>query len=53
MEAGCPAGRGEFLAVCGHLVRVGSLLDPPGPRCTRCCAVVAPRKRRRRIGWLA
>ncbi len=55
MEAGCAAGRGEFVAVCGDLVHVGSLHDPPGRRCSRCCELTAPRKRRRRrwIRWLA
>lgn len=51
MESGIAAAQGEYHTVCGHLVHVGSLHDPPGPRCTRCREASEPRKRHR-FGWL-
>lgn len=31
-------GEGRYVAVCGHVVYPGSMLDAPGPPCRRCQA---------------
>lgn len=34
--AGLAAGRGEYVALCGHLVMAAPLVVPPGPTCVDC-----------------
>lgn len=45
MAAGVNALDGRFPAVCAEIVTAASLLVPPGNRCPRCRAVVAPSDR--------
>jgi hypothetical protein len=41
--AGIAAGRGTYLALCGHLVHVAALVTSPGRPCPRCAFRLATR----------
>ncbi|MGH3931370.1 MAG: hypothetical protein ACRDTF_15530 [Pseudonocardiaceae bacterium] len=53
MTAGLAAGRGQYVALCGHLAMAAPLVIPPGPTCLDCqtalhrTTISAPTHRRR------
>ncbi|MGH3885966.1 MAG: hypothetical protein ACRDSZ_05225 [Pseudonocardiaceae bacterium] len=54
MADGHAASRGQFTALCGHLVVAAALVAPPGPPCRDCAAVLGRNEAsRHRVGVVA
>jgi hypothetical protein len=54
MADGHAASRGQFAALCGHLVVAAALVAPPGPSCRDCAALLRRSEAsRHRVGVVA